>query len=247
MDGVRAIIRCHTCGNIQRDRRVYRDHLLRTHGEVSRRGLDAPVRLPDRELAAVWASARRHQTSGNTRVSRRREKLGLPRVSDREAERRLRDNRSRTARRHRAAAHARGVATAALGTPDVPTAIERAAPIEPAERFAARLGSFQARPQGEPVLTVRLGGTRRPISPCLRCRTCECQTNRDYSPAQESRSTTPRRPSHSRRQSTSSTRCPTSRRRHLLAYHRMDQQRRGRVPARVNPSPYTSASASTGQ
>jgi len=135
MDGVRAILRCHTCGNIQRDRRVYRNHLLRAHGEVSRRGLDAPVRLPDRELAAVWASVRRHQTSGNTRASRRREELGLPRVSDREAERRLRDNRSRTARRHRAAARARGVATAALGTQDVPTEIEGATPMKPAGRL----------------------------------------------------------------------------------------------------------------
>jgi len=155
----------------------------------------------------------RHQTSGNTRASRRREELGLPCISDREAERRLRDKRSCTARRQRAAARARGVATAALGTPDVPTAIEGVAPIEPAERLAARLGSFQARPQGEPVLTMRLGGTRRPISPCQRCRTCECQTNRDYSAAQDLRSPTSRRPSHTRRQSTSSRRRSTSRRR----------------------------------
>jgi len=98
MDDERAILRCHTCNNVQRDRRVYRDHLLRAHGEVSRRGLDAPVRLPDKELAAVWASVRPHQVSGSTRASRRREELGLPRVSDREAERRLRDNRCRTAR-----------------------------------------------------------------------------------------------------------------------------------------------------
>jgi len=87
MDGELAVLRCHTCGNIQRDRRVYRDHLLRAHGEVSCRGLDAPVRFPDRELAAVWANVRRHQTNGNTRASRRREELGLPRVSDRVAER----------------------------------------------------------------------------------------------------------------------------------------------------------------
>jgi len=98
MDGERAILRCHTCSNVQWDRRVYRDHLLRAHGEVSRRGLDAPVRLPDRELAAVYASVRRHQVSRSTHASRRREELGLPRVSDREAERRLCDNQSRTAR-----------------------------------------------------------------------------------------------------------------------------------------------------
>jgi len=164
------ILRCHTCGNVQRDRRVYRDHLLRAHGEVSHRGLDAPVRLPDRELAAVWASVRRHQTSGNTRASRRREELCLPSVSDRKAERRLRDNRSRTARRHRAAARARRVATATLGAPDVQGVIEiqGAAPREPAKRLAACLGSFQVRPQGEPVLTVREGGPRN-LSPPATC------------------------------------------------------------------------------
>jgi len=134
MDGERVILRCHTCGNIQRDKRVYRDHLLRAHGEVPRRGLDAPVRLPDRELAAVWASVRRHQTRGNTRGSRRREELRLPRESDREAERRLRDNRSLTARRHRVAARARGVAPAALGAPDVQ------APNRPTKSGAHRAG-----------------------------------------------------------------------------------------------------------
>jgi len=118
MDGERAILRCHTCKNVQRDRRVYRYHLLRAHSEVSRRRLDAPVRLPERELVVVWASVRGHQVSEATRGSRGREELGFPRVSDREAERRLQDNRSRTARRHRAAARARVVAPAALGAPD---------------------------------------------------------------------------------------------------------------------------------
>jgi len=194
---------------VPRDRRVYRDHLLRAHGEVSRRD-STPQSTSNRELAAIWASIRRHQVSGTTRASRRREELGLPRVSDREAERRLRDNWSHTARRHRAAARARGVAPATLGAPDVQgaTDVQGAAPME----FTARLGSFQARPQGEPVLTVRLGGTRRPISPCQRCRTCDCQTNRDYSAAQDDQSPTCRRSSHSCRRSTSSSRRPTPRR-----------------------------------
>jgi len=91
------ILRCHTCNRIQRDRRGYRDHLLREHNEVSRRGFDVPVRLKGRELAAVWASVRRHQLSGTTLAARRREELGLPRVFDREAERRLQDNRARSA------------------------------------------------------------------------------------------------------------------------------------------------------
>jgi len=143
MDDERAILRCHTCNKIQRDRRVYRDHLLRAHGEVSRRGHDVPVRLGERELAVMWASVRRYQVSGSTRAFRRREELGLPLVFDRDAERRQRDNRARTARRHQAAARARGVAPAALGVPDVPgtTEIQVAAPMELAERFVARLGS----------------------------------------------------------------------------------------------------------
>jgi len=123
---------------------------------------------------------------------------------------------------HRAAGRARGVAPAVLGVPDVQGAmdLQRAAAIEPAGRLAAWLGSFQARPQEEPVLTVRLGGTRRPISPCLRCRTCECQQTRDYSAAQHALLPSPCRPSHSRRQSRSSSRRSTSRRRHTRSPNR---------------------------
>jgi len=169
MDNERELLRCHTCNNVQRDRRVYRDHLLRAHGEVSRRGHDVPVRLQEKELAVVWASLRRHQVSGSSRASRRREELGLPRVSDREAERQLRDNWARTARRHRAAARARGVASAALGVPDVQgtTKNDGAAPME---RFVAQIGSSRSRLQVGPVVTVRGGGARRPISPCHQCR-----------------------------------------------------------------------------
>jgi len=98
MNTQRDVLRCHTCHSVQRDRLVYRDHLLRAHGEVSRRGSDVPVRLQERELAMVWASVRRHQVSGTAGASCRREELGLPRVSDRKAERRLRNNRTRTAR-----------------------------------------------------------------------------------------------------------------------------------------------------
>jgi len=67
------ILRCHTCNRIQRDRRGYRDHFLREHNEVSHRGFDVLVRLEGRELAAVWASVRRHQVSGTTLAACRRE------------------------------------------------------------------------------------------------------------------------------------------------------------------------------
>jgi len=79
---------------MQRDRRGYRDHLLREHNEVARRGFDIPVRFEGRELAAVWAGIHHHQAAchqagGTTLAARRREELGLPHVSDREAARRL--------------------------------------------------------------------------------------------------------------------------------------------------------------
>jgi len=63
--------------------------------------------------------------TGMALAARRREELGLPRVSDREAARRLLDNRARSARRLRAAARARGVATAALGTLSSPTRLNQ--------------------------------------------------------------------------------------------------------------------------
>jgi len=121
MEPKRDIVHCHTCNNVQQDRQAYRDHLLRAHGEVARRGSDIPVRLEERELAVVWATAHRARMSGPVRAARRRAALGLSRVSDREAERRLKDNRARTARRHRAAGCVRGLKMAALGAPEVTT------------------------------------------------------------------------------------------------------------------------------
>jgi len=193
------VLRCHTCGRMQRVRRGYRDHLLRVHNEVARRGFDIPVRLEGCELAAVWAGvhrhqAARHQAGGTTLAARSREELGLPHVSDREAARRLQDNRARSARRLRAAARAREVAIAALGTPDLPLELQRAATPELVGRIVTRLGTFQARPLAKPAGTVRQGGSRRPRSPCTRCLMCPCQTTRDFSDAQHPVSPAPHRP-----------------------------------------------------
>jgi len=184
------VLTCRTCGQRQRDRRGYRDHLLREHNEVARRGFDAPVRLEGRELAAVWAGIRRRQMTSMTTANRRREELGLPRVSDWEAAGRREDNRARSARQLRAAARARGVATAALGTPVVPLVPQPAA----TPMMALRLGTFQARPLAVPAGTVRQGGARLPRSPCPRCTTCPCQTTRDFSGAQHPASAPPHRP-----------------------------------------------------
>jgi len=148
------MLRCVTCGQRQRDRRSYRDHLLWAHHEVARRGVDTPTRLEGRELEAVWAGIRRRQETGMALAARRREQLGLPRVSHREAARRLQDNPARSAHRFRAAARARGAATAALGTP----VIYRAPQPTVTPLMRTRLGSFQAPPLAMPAGTVRLGG-----------------------------------------------------------------------------------------
>jgi len=66
---------CHVCRQAQRDQRAYRDHLLRVHGEVIRRGSDTPVRLVGRELEVVWSANCRRQMSGPERAARRREAL----------------------------------------------------------------------------------------------------------------------------------------------------------------------------
>jgi len=120
MEPKREVLRCHTCHNVQRDRRAYRDDLLRVHGEIACRGSDVPVPLEGREFEVVWATAHRARMSGPVCAARRREAFGLPRVSDREAEKRLKDNRAHTARRHRAAARAREGPTVTLGAPEVP-------------------------------------------------------------------------------------------------------------------------------
>jgi len=159
------VLRCGTCGQLQRDRRSCRDHLLREHHEVARRGFETPIRLEGRELNAVWAGIRRRQTSGMILAGRRREELGLPRVSDREAARRLQDNQARSARRLRAAARARGAATAALGTPVVPLA-----PLRwPSDWGRSNRGPWPCRPErfameglACPVLPA-LGARRAPV------------------------------------------------------------------------------------
>jgi len=76
---------CHECLETQRDCWTYRSHLLHVHGEVIRGGTSTPVKLEGRELENLRAA-------DSTRLlgaSHRREALGLPRVPDQEAARRL--------------------------------------------------------------------------------------------------------------------------------------------------------------
>jgi len=163
METKREWLYCHSCHNVQRDRRAYRHHLLRVHGEVARRDSDVPVRLEGRELEAVWASAHQSRMSGPVRAACRKAALGLPRVSDREAERRLKDNRARTARRH----------WAALEVPATPVEQE-VRDRDQGGRHAARAASSRASPKEEPTITAQVGGTRRVYFPCERCAHCRC-------------------------------------------------------------------------
>jgi len=151
---------CHICRNAQRDRRAYRDHLLRVHGEVIRQGSDTPVRLVGRELEIVWSADYRRQMSGPDRAARCREALGLPRVSNKEATRCLIDNRARSARRFRAAARARAGTPAPVTAPDVP-----ATPAVP----VLLIGRTPANP------TTASSPPGRTYSPCARCLDCPCR------------------------------------------------------------------------
>jgi len=134
---------------MQWDRRSYRDHLLREHNEVSRRGFDVPVRFKGRELAAVWVSVHRHQVSSTTLAAQRREELGLPHILDREAERRLHDNRARLA----LTTQGRGPCQrGGAGRPRyTASGNTRAGGV-----IATKLGTFQARTLAEPAGKVRL-------------------------------------------------------------------------------------------
>jgi len=163
METKREWLYCHACHNVQRERRAYRDHLLWVLGEVAPRGSDVPVCLKGRELEVVWASAHQSRISGPARASRRREALGLPRVSDWEAERRLKDNRARTAQHHRAAARAREGAPATLTAPELlATSDNKQRGIIDDTRQVLLLGSTQA----DPPTTTPPGRT---YSPCARC------------------------------------------------------------------------------
>jgi len=184
METKREWLYCHACHIVQRDRRAYRDQLLRVHEEVARRYSDVPVRLEGRELEVVWASAHRSRISGPARASRRREALGLPRVSDREAERRLKDDKARTARRHRAAARAREGAPATLMAPDILVTPDILATRDISQDAAADtrhvllIGSTQA----DPPTTAPPGRT---YSPCAQCLYCTCRQPKNYSAAQD--------------------------------------------------------------
>jgi len=131
---------------------MYRDHLLCVHGQVSRREVDTTVSLDDRELAIVRASVSRRQVSGPVRAACRRVELGLPRVSDRETERRLKDNLRHTERRHRAAARARGEALATLRGPGTPLTNNNGDQSISTERIVTLSRSSQYVPRSEPVL-----------------------------------------------------------------------------------------------
>jgi len=116
---------------------------------------------------------------------------------DREAERRLKNNRARTARRHRAAAHARERAPATLTAPKVlRTPDEHDVPAADT-RQVLLLGSTQADPPTTSPPECK-------YSPCARCLHCTCRQPKNYSAAQRTSRSPARRSRASRRRSSSS-------------------------------------------
>jgi len=102
-----------------------------------------------------------------------RAELGQSKVSDKEAERRLKDKCMCTARLHRAAARIRGEAAATLEAPEVQRGQE-VTDTGPVEKIATRTKGGRSELKVEkPVILLRGGGTRRPRSPCERCTNCE--------------------------------------------------------------------------
>jgi len=112
MDRKPFALRCHECKEPEKDRRAYRAHLLRYHGQVSRLGQEVPVTLEPRELGIVCAGVQRHQVSGRDRDNCNRGAQGLPHRSDIESERRKKDNCKRAERRLRVAMRTLGEVSA---------------------------------------------------------------------------------------------------------------------------------------
>jgi len=175
-------------------RRTYRNHLLREHGQVIRGGTSTPVRLEGRELENVRAA----DNSRLREASHRREALGLPRVTDQEAARRLHDNRARRARRSRAVARAQAYVQQRAARQRVARPQRMAADVFPLLRAATPPPTLDAvypsvvSPVAErhTILvgchpTSRLSSpTARTYTPCGRCIHCPCRQPQELSEAQ---------------------------------------------------------------
>jgi len=107
---------CPTCGDVLRSRRLYRNHLLVKHRQVSRRGLADPVDLLDAQYEVSMQKFRSNQVNGPERRRAQRAANGLDKESDTNTDRRLRDNLKRNERRWRAKA-ARTFGEAQQATP----------------------------------------------------------------------------------------------------------------------------------
>jgi len=182
-------MRCHACNEVQRDRWAYRNHLLRVHGKVIRTGTTTPIRLEGRELETVWA-ADYNRLLG---ASRRREALGLPRVPDQKAARRLHENRARRACRARSVARADETARqraarqrvarptrapvhvappTRVATPPPTTVAARPTVVTPtADRHSIQAGSLPAK--------LHDTTSARTSTPCGRCLNCPCRRPND--------------------------------------------------------------------
>jgi len=202
---------------------------LRIHGQVIRTGTTTPVRLEGRELETVWAA----DYSRLLGASRRREALGLPRVPDQEAARRLHENRARRARRARAAARADETARRRAARQRVARPTRAPVHVAPPTRVATpptRVATPPPTPVAAPPTvvppaaerhTIQAGRqpvklhdtpTARTYTPCGQCLNCPCRRPKNlseaqhvYPPLRASRPTSRRRASPAR-----PTSCPLS-------------------------------------
>jgi len=178
MDGF-GQIRSHSCNEVQRDRWAYRNHLLHAHREVIRTGTTTPVRLEGREYATAWA-ADFNRLLG---ASRRREALGLPRVPDQEAARRLHENRARRDCRARAAVRVDEIdrQRAARQREARPTRTRRHASHPTVAPSAAERPTIQA---GLQQVQENDSSSVRTYTPCRQCVNCPCRRATNLSEAQ---------------------------------------------------------------
>jgi len=157
-------------------------------------GTNTPVRLEGRELELVWSADYRRLLG----ASRRREALGLPRVPDQEAARRLRRaRRGRAAVRTNEAAQQRAarqpVARQRVARPErAPTHVTPptlVAPLTPTPVAAPPTGETPTSERhmihaGRQPVTLRDALPPRTYSPCDRCLHCPCSRPKNYSEAQ---------------------------------------------------------------
>jgi len=176
----------HVCQDVQRDRWTYRNHLLQVHGQVIRGGTSTPVRLVGRELEQVWSADYVRLLD----ASRRREAMGLPRVTNQEAARRQHDNRIRRERRGRAIARARAYVQQRAARqrvarpPSTPPRRRHLRVASPPPTVGTQTDERPTLQAGHQLTHRHESPTARTYTSCGRCLNCPCRQPKNLSEAQ---------------------------------------------------------------